>query len=53
MIRQTYLGDARDYLIDLGGSQIRMAAPPGIDRTVGTTVMLDVPVDACRIVPGD
>jgi iron(III) transport system ATP-binding protein len=53
VLRQTYLGDARDYLIDLGGTQIRVAAPPGIDRTVGSTVHLDVPVEACRIVPGD
>jgi iron(III) transport system ATP-binding protein len=53
VLRQVYLGDARDYLIDLGGTQIRVAAPPSIDRTVGSTVHLDVPVDACRIVPGD
>jgi iron(III) transport system ATP-binding protein len=53
VLRQTYLGDARDYLIDLGGTQIRVAAPPGVDRTVGSTVHLDVPVEAWRIVPCD
>jgi iron(III) transport system ATP-binding protein len=53
VLRQTYLGDARDYLIDLGGAQIRVAAPPAVDRSVGSTVHLDVPVEACRIVPGD
>jgi len=53
VLRQTYLGDARDYLIDLGGTQIRVAAPPSVDRTVGSTIHLDVPVEACRIVPGD
>jgi iron(III) transport system ATP-binding protein len=53
VLRQTYLGDARDYLIDLGDAQIRVAAPPSIDRTVGSTIHLDVPVEACRIVPGD
>ena len=51
VLRQTYLGDARDYLIDLGGTQLRMAAPPSVDRAVGSTVRLDVPVEACRIVP--
>jgi len=53
VVRQVYLGDARDYLIDLGGTQIRMAAPPSVDRAVGSTVHLDVPVEACRVVPGD
>ncbi|MEA2720810.1 MAG: iron(III) transport system ATP-binding protein [Candidatus Eremiobacteraeota bacterium] len=53
VLRQTYLGAARDYLIDLGGAQIRMAAPPSVDRAVGSTVHLDVAVDACRVVPGD
>jgi iron(III) transport system ATP-binding protein len=53
VLRQTYLGDARDYLIDLGGTQIRMAAAPWVDRAVGSTVHLDVAVEACRIVPGD
>ena len=51
VLRQTYLGDARDYLIDLGGTQIRVAAPPTVERPVGSTVHLDVPVQACRIVP--
>jgi len=51
VLRQTYLGDARDYLIDLGGSHIRVAAPPSVERNVGSTVHLDVPVEACRIVP--
>ena len=51
VLRQTYLGDARDYLIDLAGTPIRVAAPPAVDRTVGSTVHLDVDVEACRIVP--
>jgi len=53
VLRQTYLGDARDYLIDLGGTQIRVAAPPEVDRAVGSSVALDVAVEACRIVPTD
>jgi iron(III) transport system ATP-binding protein len=53
VLRQVYLGDSRDYLIDLGGTSIRVAALPTVDRTVGSTVQLDVAVEACRIVPGD
>jgi iron(III) transport system ATP-binding protein len=51
--RQTYLGDSRDYLIDLAGTQVRISAPPSDDRAVGSEVMLDLPVDACRIVATD
>jgi iron(III) transport system ATP-binding protein len=53
VLREVYLGDARDYLIDLGGTSIRVAAPPTVQRNVGSTVHLDVAVEACRIVPGD
>jgi iron(III) transport system ATP-binding protein len=53
VLRQVYLGDARDYLIDIAGTQLRVAAPASVDRRVGSTVHLDVPVEACRVVPGD
>jgi iron(III) transport system ATP-binding protein len=53
VMRQTYLGDSRDYLIDLGGTQVRVSAPPSEDHGIGSTVHLDVAVEACRIVPGD
>jgi iron(III) transport system ATP-binding protein len=53
VLRQVYLGDSRDYLIDLGQTQIRVSAPPSEDRSVGSAVHLDVAVEACRIVPGD
>jgi iron(III) transport system ATP-binding protein len=53
VLRQVYLGDARDYLIDIAGTEVRVAAPPSVDRSVGSLVHLDVPVEACRIVPGD
>jgi iron(III) transport system ATP-binding protein len=53
VLRQTYLGDARDYLIDLGTTQVRVSTPPSEDRSVGSTVHLDLPVEACRVVPGD
>ncbi|MDB5092954.1 MAG: transport protein ATP-binding component [Candidatus Eremiobacteraeota bacterium] len=51
--RQTYLGDSRDYLIDLAGTQVRISAPPSDDRAVGSEVRLDLPVEACRIVATD
>ena len=44
---------ARDYLIDLGGTRSASSAPPTVQRNVGSTVHLDVAVEACRIVPGD
>ena len=53
VLREVYLGDSRDYLVDLGGTQVRIAAPPTVERAVGSTVQLDVAVEACRIVPGD
>ena len=53
VVRQTYLGDSRDYLIDLGGAQVRVAAAPSEDRAVGSEVRLVVPVEACRVVIGD
>jgi iron(III) transport system ATP-binding protein len=53
VLRQTYLGDSRDYLIDLGGAQVRVSAAPAEDRAVGSEVRLDVPIDACRVVIGD
>jgi iron(III) transport system ATP-binding protein len=53
VLRQVYLGDSRDYLIDLSGTSIRVAAAPSEDHAVGSTVHLDVAVEACRIVPGD
>jgi iron(III) transport system ATP-binding protein len=53
VVRQTYLGDSRDYLIDVGGAQVRVSAAPADDHAVGSEVRLDMPIDACRVVIGD
>jgi iron(III) transport system ATP-binding protein len=50
VVRQTYLGDARDYLIDVGDVQFRVQGLPSDDHAVGSDVRLDLPVDACRVV---
>ncbi|HEV2739927.1 MAG TPA: TOBE domain-containing protein, partial [Candidatus Elarobacter sp.] len=52
VLRQVYLGDSRDYLIDLGPTQIRGWTPPIEDRSVGSTIHLDIAIEDCRIVPG-
>ena len=53
VVRQTYLGDARDYLIAVGETELRVTALPWIDHPVGSQVGIELPVDACRVVIGD
>jgi iron(III) transport system ATP-binding protein len=51
VIRQTYLGEIRDYLIELPGSQqMRAFTDPALDHPVGSEVLLDLPIERCRIV---
>ncbi len=50
VVRQTYLGDARDYLIDLGSAQVRVSTHPSANMEPGSEVVLDLPIDGCRIV---
>lgn len=51
IVRQTYLGDVRDYLIELpGGAQLRAVTDPGIDHPIGSEVLLHLPIERCRIV---
>lgn len=51
VIRQTYLGENRDYLIELpGGIQVRAVTEPAADHPVGSEVMLELPIERCRIV---
>ncbi|MFN2460397.1 MAG: ABC transporter ATP-binding protein [Candidatus Velthaea sp.] len=53
ILRQTYLGDARDYLIEVGDSQLRVSADPEDDHAVGTRVRMELPINACRVVIDD
>ncbi len=53
ILRQTYLGDARDYLIELEGTPIQLRVlSPGSTRTAGDQVTVVLPPEACRIVAG-
>jgi ABC-type Fe3+/spermidine/putrescine transport system ATPase subunit len=49
--RQTYLGEIRDYLVEIAdGLQIRAVTDPSISHDVGSEVMIDLPIERCRIV---
>ena len=49
VVRQSYLGSYRDFLIALAdGQQVRVTAPLGIDVPVGGTVRLHFPPEHCR-----
>ena len=49
IVRQSYLGSYRDYLVDLAdGQQVRVTAPLGVDVPVGGTVRLHFPPEHCR-----
>lgn len=51
VVRQTYLGEHRDYLIELfSGVAVRAITDPSIDHPVGSEVMLELPIERCRIV---
>jgi iron(III) transport system ATP-binding protein len=50
--RSAYLGESRDYQVDIGPglSRVRIAAPPSFDVEVGAEATLYLPVDQCRVV---
>jgi iron(III) transport system ATP-binding protein len=49
--RSVYLGEARDYLVELdGGVTMRISAPPESDVGVGASVTLYLPIERCRVV---
>jgi iron(III) transport system ATP-binding protein len=49
--RHTYLGELRDYLIELpGGMQLRAVTAPSVRYDVGSEVVVDLPAEHCRIV---
>ncbi|HEX6511017.1 MAG TPA: ABC transporter ATP-binding protein [Chloroflexota bacterium] len=53
ILRQTYLGEARDYLVELEGSGLQLRVlSPGPPRAAGEQVTLVLPPEACRIVTG-
>ena len=47
--RQTFLGAARDYLVELAsGEQLRVTAPPELDIPAGSPVWVHLPPEHCR-----
>ena len=52
IIRQTYLGDTRDYLVELvNGERFRAVGDPAEHFSVGEQITLSMRVDSCRVVP--
>jgi iron(III) transport system ATP-binding protein len=51
VVRQAYLGETRDYLIELdGGERLRVLAPPSTRRQVGEKIDVYLPIEYCRAV---
>jgi len=51
VVRQTYLGEIRDYLIEIpGGVQVRAVTSPAVDHAIGSEVVVELPIERCRIV---
>ena len=49
VVRQSYLGPSRDYLVALGdGKEVRVTAPLGVNFPVGESVRLLFPPEHCR-----
>jgi iron(III) transport system ATP-binding protein len=49
VVRQTFLGAGRDYLVDVGGGhQLRVLAPPELKLSPGSSVWLHLPPERCR-----
>jgi iron(III) transport system ATP-binding protein len=49
VVRQSYLGPCRDYLISLrDGTELRVTTPPQINIPAGVTVCLSFPPEHCR-----
>ncbi|HEX6547562.1 MAG TPA: ABC transporter ATP-binding protein [Candidatus Dormibacteraeota bacterium] len=49
--RSAYLGEARDYQVELaGGGRVRVSAPPHSDHPVGDEIELFLPIEHCRVV---
>ncbi|HJX21118.1 MAG TPA: ABC transporter ATP-binding protein [Steroidobacteraceae bacterium] len=50
--RSAYLGESRDYQVELaaGQSRMRVTAPPTLDVEVGRDATLFLPIEHCRVV---
>jgi iron(III) transport system ATP-binding protein len=49
VVRHSFLGTVRDYLIELpGGEQLRAVTPPDQSLAPGSEVWLHLPAEHCR-----
>lgn len=52
VLRHTFLGGQRDYLLELpGGTQLRAVAPSRTQATVGAEIAVCLPPASCRALP--
>ena len=51
VVRHTYLGAQRDYLVDLGDVVVRVVAPLEVRAAPGETVHVHLPADRVRALP--
>jgi iron(III) transport system ATP-binding protein len=53
VIRHVFLGDSRDYMVELSdGTQLRVVAPPDQSVPQGEKVWLELPAQRCRVLQG-
>ena len=53
VIRQVFLGNSRDYMVQLGdGTQLRVVTPPEENIAQGASVWLHLPPERCRALTG-
>jgi iron(III) transport system ATP-binding protein len=53
VVRNVFLGSARDYVVAVNdGTQLRIAAPPGLNLAPGRTVWAVLPAERCRALMG-
>jgi len=53
VLRQTFLGPNRDYLVQIpGGEQLRIAGPPTLDIAPGDTAWIRLPPEHCLSLAG-
>jgi iron(III) transport system ATP-binding protein len=52
VVRQVFLGNSRDYMVEAGGTQLRVVTPPEASHAQGAAVWLHLPPERCRALIG-
>ena len=52
IVRQVFLGGTRDYMVEVGGTQLRVVAPAEQNIAQGAAVWLCLPPERCRVLVG-